>query len=421
VQIGPDGFFHLTYCTKIHPGHGWDELFRNLRAYVPQLKENLAPDRAFGLGLRLSAQESEELLARDRMARFQEFLAGNNLYVFTLNGFPFGSFHGPRVKSEVFAPDWRERSRVNYTLRLIEILARLLPSGMEGSISTLPLSYKPWLHGEDGAAGLRITENLVEVVHRLVQVKEETGKFIHLDLEPEPDGLLEVSQEVVDFYRDWLLARGAPLLTAKAGVPLSRAGELLREHLQVCLDTCHLAVAYEDPAAALEALAQNGIRVGKVQITAGLKVPLPDHGPQRASLARELEPFARSPYLHQVIARGPDGGRRQFRDLVEALPRLAEAGDREWRIHYHMPLFVDRYGVLSCTQEETLAVLRLLKERLFCRHLEIETYTWELLPGDLKVELLESLRREYRWVLEAMGGEEAGGKMLGHSEQTIIT
>jgi hypothetical protein len=143
--------------------------------------------------------------------------------------------------------------------------------------------------------------------------------------------------------------------------------------------------------------------VGKVQVTSGLKVSLWKEEPPRARLARQLEPFARSPYLHQVIARGPDGGQRQFRDLGEALPRLGEPGDREGRIHFHMPLFVDRYQMLSTTQDDTRAVLELLSERRFCRHLEIETYTWEVLPEGLKAGLLESLVQEYRWVLEALG------------------
>jgi len=125
VQVGPEGFFHLTYCTKIHPGHGWDDLMANLRAYAPALKARLAPDQSFALGLRLSAAESTELLTGDRLGEFQDFLDRNNLYVFTLNGFPYGDLTGPAVKSQIFAPDWRQEARVRYTLDLIEILRQL--------------------------------------------------------------------------------------------------------------------------------------------------------------------------------------------------------------------------------------------------------------------------------------------------------
>jgi sugar phosphate isomerase/epimerase len=402
VRIGPEGFFHLTYCTKIHPGRGWEELFSNLRRYVPALKARLEPSRSFGLGLRLSASESRELLAGNHLSEFQDFLAAHDLYVFTLNGFPYGDLTGPVVKSRIFAPDWREPDRVRYTQDLIEILRRLLPPGAEGSISTIPLSYKAWIAAGDREARVLMVRNLVQVTAELARIKAAEGKLIHLDLEPEPDGLLEVSREVADFFQDWLLEVGAPILAETAGIGLAAASQWLMEHIGVCLDTCHLAVEYEEPLAALGRLAAAGIRVGKVQITAGLKVALPGEAEARAALARQLTPFTCSPYLHQVIGRDVDGGRVQFPDLAPALPHLSEGPARHWRIHYHMPLFVENYQGLESTHADTRAVLALLKERRFSRHLEIETYTWEWLPPDLKLDLLDSLYREYLWVLKAM-------------------
>jgi sugar phosphate isomerase/epimerase len=403
VQIGPEGFFHLTYCTKIHPGHGWEELFGNLRRYAPALKARLAPDKPFGLGLRLSAAECRELLAGDRLQKFQDFLERHDLYVFTLNGFPYGDLTGPIVKSQIFAPDWREESRRLYTLDLIDILRRLLPPGVEGSISTTPLSYKAWIAPGDPEAWAGITLNLVRVTRRLAQIKAAEGKMIHLDLEPEPDGLLEVSREVADFFRDWLLPVGGPILAEASRVGLPEAHQWLREHIQVCLDTCHLAVEHEDPAAALDTLAASGIRVGKVQITAGLKVAFPEGAGRRKTLASQLRPFTYSPYLHQVIGQDENGRRLQFPDLGPALPRLTQGLGRNFRIHYHMPLFVEKYQYLESTHADTRAVLSLLKDRGFARHLEIETYTWEWLPADLKSDLLDSLHREYLWVLAALG------------------
>ncbi len=402
MQIGPDGIFHLTYCTKIHPGRGWEELLANLRTCLPPLQARLAPGRSFGVGLRLSAGESAELLAADNLPQFQEFLAQHDLYVFTLNGFPYGNLDGPAVKSRIFAPDWRQEARLRYTLRLVDILAALLPSGMEGSISTLPLSYKPWIAAADAGAWERITRNLALVAAKLLQVKEQ-GVMIHLDLEPEPDGLLERSGEVADFFQQWLLPVGGPMLAEVAGLSLAQAQQGLLEHIRVCLDTCHLAVEFEDPEAALAAWAPLGIRVGKLQITAGLEVDLPDTVAGRAALARQLEPFTRSPYLHQVIGRDGDGGQPHFADLAAALPGLPACPDRRWRIHYHMPLFVEQHQQLRSTFADTRACLALLRERRFTRHLEIETYTWEWLPPELKTDLLESLHREYRWVLDCLG------------------
>ena len=161
----------------------------------------------------------------------------------------------------------------------------------------MPLSYQAWVGADDAEASQEITDNLVRLMARLIEVEEETGRLIHLDLEPEPDGLLECSREVVEFFQRWLLSRGAPELARIAGLSKDEGRRRLLRHLRVCLDTCHLAVAYEDPAAALEVLAHNGIQVGKVQITAGLKITVPPNG-RRAVLARQLEPFTRSPYLH---------------------------------------------------------------------------------------------------------------------------
>ncbi len=404
MQIGPDGLFHLTYCTKVHPGRGWPELFGNLRSLAPRLRARLAPEQPFGLGLRLSAAESRELLAGDALARFQDFLAAQQLYVFTLNGFPYGALGTRPVKEQIFAPDWRAPRRLDYTLRLVDILARLLPEGGEGGISTVPLSYKPWIAAGDAAALAAIIDNLVRLTARLIRVEEEQGRLIHLDLEPEPDGLLECSGEVVEFFQDWLLPRGGPRLARAAGLSPDEARRRLLRHLRVCLDTCHLAVAYEDPAAALSSLAQAGIRVGKVQITAGLEVTLtdkPDHG-RRAPLAQQLEPFCQSPYLHQVRIREDRGRVRRFPDLRPALPLLDHGPGGQWRIHYHLPLFMERFGALTSTREETRTVLKLLQAQKFCSHLEIETYTWEWLPPGLKRELLEFLTEEYNWVLTVM-------------------
>jgi hypothetical protein len=404
MQIGPGGCFHLTYCTKIHPSRGWPEQLACLKALVPQLKARLAPERPFGLGLRLSDMESRELLAGDNLAQLQDFLTQNDLYVFTLNGFPYGALDGVApVKDSIFAPDWRQDARLSYTLRLIDILKRLLPPGVEGGISTVPLSYKPWLTGDLPGALSRITANLAQVAAALIRIAAEEGRRLHLDLEPEPDGQLEHSREVVSFYQDWLLKEGAVRLAQELSLTPAEARERLLEHIRICLDTCHLAVEFEEPAAVLEAFSREGIKIGKVQITAGLEVaPGPEAG-SRAAAARQLKAFTRSPYLHQVIRRGADGARWQFPDLAAALPQLTSGSREPWRIHYHMPLFVERHGRLASTHRETRAVLELLRQRPFSRHLEIETYTWEWLPPGLKLDLLESLHREYRWVLEALG------------------
>lgn len=394
--------FQLTYCTNIHPAHGWEEVFSSLQRYAPALKARLSPDRPFGIGLRLSGQESAELLEGDRLATLRSFLDSAGLYVFTMNGFPYGTFHGQPVKADVHAPDWRDEERVQYTLRLATILAELLPEGGTGGISTSPLSYKAWIDAGDRATWELLTGNVVRVAEELVRVRRTQGKLIHLDIEPEPDGLLENSVELVRFFQEWLLADGACGLADRLGIPVEEARASLLEHIRVCLDTCHVAVAYEEPADVLARLEAAGIKVGKVQISSALRVQLPAEEHARQALRMSLAPFVESTYLHQVVQRNHDGTLSRFPDLPAALDAIGDERAKEWRIHFHVPIFVERYGDFWSTQDGILETFALLRERPFCDELEIETYTWDVLPPSLKAELRESICREYEWVLHVL-------------------
>jgi sugar phosphate isomerase/epimerase len=355
MEIGEG--LHLTYCTNIHPANGWEAVRESLRAHAPALKARLSPDAPFGIGLRLSGAESAELLEGDLLARFREWLDGEGLYVFTLNAFPHGAFHGQPVKAGVHAPDWRSEERVAYTLRMAEILAALLPDGQAGTISTNPLSYRPWLEGDDWEL---CTANVVRVGEALRDTR------IALAIEPEADGALADCADLIRWWPD----------------------ELDREHVTVCFDACHAAVAYEEPAEALDALDDAGIRVGKVQLSAALRL--------EPAMRDQLRPFADPIYLHQVAQRNPF---RTWPDLPEALS--AERGGDEWRVHFHVPIFLERYGELESTQDHLRAVIGLA--RGVTSQLEIETYTWDVLPADLKGSPVDSIAREYEWVLGVLG------------------
>jgi sugar phosphate isomerase/epimerase len=351
VQVA-DGL-HLTYCTNIHPAVGWEAVLDSLRAHAPELKARLSPDAPFGIGLRLSGDESRELLADGRLGEFKAWLDGEGLYVFTINGFPHGTFHGQPVKADVHAPDWRTEERVAYTLRLAEILSALLPEGVDGTISTSPLSYKPW------------TDDLDACTANVRRVDEELrGTRVSLAIEPEADGSLADVGELIAWWPDGL------------------------EHVTVCFDACHSAVAFEEPEEALDALDAAGIRVGKAQLSAALKLPV---------IARaELERFADPIYLHQVTQRGKDGSLVTWPDLPEALDGYG--GGEEWRVHFHVPIFVERYGALESTQDHLRRCIR----RVRTSHLEIETYTWDVLPAELKASSVDSIAREYEWVLDVL-------------------
>lgn len=384
--------FELTYCSNIHPAEGWPQVFNSLRRHAPELKSRLCPDAPFGIGLRLANREAVELLEGTNLQEFGTFLHETGLYVALLNGFPYGCFHDRRLKDQVFAPDWHTTERVEYTLNLVEILRRLLPEGLDGGVSTCPLSYKRWYAGASLPDWDLLIRNLLIVAEAMLDAKRRYGCVIHLDIEPEPDGLIENTSEFVQFF-ERLLRQGSPLLAKSAHLTNSQAEEALREHIAICYDLCHFAVEREEPDSTLRTLRSAGIRIGRVQLSSAVTVALSPPGPQRKQLQDTLASLADPVYLHQTI-----GDSERFADLPDGIARLESSTDSEWRIHYHVPLFLSDYGNLGSTQSDVrnaLAQLTLVE----ARHLEIETYTWSVLPPDLKLDIVDSIEREYRWVL----------------------
>jgi hypothetical protein len=394
--------FHLTYCSNIHPGETWSQVFANLEQYIPPLKVRLAPEKSFGIGLRLSDLAAKELLEGDNLEQFQSWLRDRDLYIFTLNGFPFKGFHHQVVKDKVYAPDWSEKSRLHYTLNLIAILAILLPDGIDGGISTLPLSYKPW-HANTDVVFKESSINLALATAEMSRIYDQTGKLLHLDLEPEPDGLLENTSEVIDFFNNCLLPIGGDYLAQLLDISDDIAQEKLREHIRICYDTCHFAVEYEDPNLVFARLQELDIKIGKIQLSAALKVNIEAN--EREKIRDRLSPFAESTYLHQVIERWHDGTLHHYNDLIAALPHLEQTPAEEWRIHFHVPIFIHDYEFLQSTQDDIVAVLNLLKDNAVCNHLEIETYTWDVLPPQMKLDLLSSIEREYKWVISVISDQ----------------
>ena len=388
MNLDAEGSLQLTYCTNIHPADGWAAVDANIRRIAPALKAKLSPAGRFGLGLRLSAREARELLEGSRLDEFKAFLDAEDLYVAIINGFPYGPFHGTPVKAQVYAPDWRDQARVAYTLDLIEILKRLLPADLDGGVSTAPLSYKAWMSRDVAAGWALIAANVKRVADRLARVRDESGAVIHLDIEPEPDCLLETTDETVRFFGEHL---NTPAL---------------REHVRVCFDCCHVSVEHEDPLQALDSYRRAGIKIGRVQLSSAIDVRLPDDAAQRAHVAARLGPFADPVYLHQVVE-DRDGRRRQFPDLGDALQTMSafaeatsdKATDSHWRIHFHVPLFTGEYDGLGSTQHDVRTVIAAAKATGFTRHLEIETYTWDVLPPALKIDVVQSIAREYDWVI----------------------
>jgi sugar phosphate isomerase/epimerase len=377
---------HLGYCTNIHRGETWEETFRGLQDYTLRVKERVADGKPYGIGLRLSEQAVRQLKADSELIQFKRWLDKNDCYVFTINAFPYGAFHGQRVKEQVFRPDWTTTERLDYTRSVFDVLAELLPKGVPGSVSTLPGSHKEFGVGLEELNA--IFKNLTSCREHIERLTDKYGHDLHLGLEPEPLGLFETSGETLKFF-----------------------GLYLDEHpkdrdffhfVGLNYDTCHLAIEYEDPAVALERITGSGIRLSKLHFSSALKFK-----PSAENL-RRLRGFDEPVYFHQVVIwDGNEVPLRRFRDLPEAL-EFAEKNPgewgSEWRVHFHIPIHAQPSGEFGTTQDHLLGAMDWLgKNPTKCQHIEMETYTWEVLPEEMRTgDVVDQLAKEYDWCLAEM-------------------
>jgi len=375
---------HLAYCTNIHRGETWAEVLGNLETYALAVRDRVCPDRPYALGLRLGDLAARQLAQPGALPAFQEWLKEHDCYVFTLNGFPWGPFHGTRVKEQVYLPDWTDPRRLDYTRLLFDLLVQLLPEGVNGSVSTVPGAFKAAVQSD--AQVRTMIHHLWACIDHLDALHQQSGRLLHLDLEPEPLCFLETTPETVRFFDQLRQARpGDPRLT---------------KHLRVNYDACHLAVEFEEPREALQRLQHGGVRIGKFHLSSALAVR-----PASETLTA-LRAFADPVYLHQVAARRADGSLERITDLPEALNRSPDlwASDTEWRIHYHIPLHSPPAPLWNTTVDHLHGILDALEEDPgLCEHLEMETYTWEVLPPTLAArDVVSQLVAESRWTLDQL-------------------
>jgi len=285
----------LTYCTNIHAGESWPQHLQSLRECVPSIRERLGTSQ-MGIGLRLGGAAIESLQSHEAREELIDFM-GDDYSVFTINAFPFGPFHGEPVKENVYAPDWSTPERLDYTVKVAELLAPLVACHASnnnfGSISTVPGTFKPLVAGREEA----IRQNLVNCVAQLVKIKRDSGVEIALALEPEPYCMLETIDETVQWFQDYGFAKESCAQLGKlCGVSAADAEVLLRTHLGVCYDVCHAAVEFENAHDSLATLKSAGIGIPKVQLSSALRVSKMDH-----ETAARLSEFNEPVYLHQVI------------------------------------------------------------------------------------------------------------------------
>jgi hypothetical protein len=366
----------LTYCTNIHPGESWEDVKRNLTGHVLDVKAAVAPRELFPIGLRLSARAASEIDDAEA-ARFLDWCQANDCFVLSVNGFPYGDFHGTRVKEAVYLPDWRDPERVAYTKRLADLLALWLQPGNRASISTVPVAFKEGFSDKDWP---RVRANLIEVSEHLEEIRQSRELEIGLAFEPEPCCVLETTSEAVDFF-------------SRMALP-----DACADLVGLCFDCCHQAVEFEEPSVSLSLLEEARIRIFKVQVSSALRA--------RPDEIDAIAGFAEPTYLHQVVARWHDDSLSKHADLpafLADIPQERRAELVECRVHFHVPIFAKRLGSCGTTQFFLEDLLPRLDPEI---PLEVETYSWGVLPPELRAATVSmDIIRELEWVRAQQAGD----------------
>ena len=389
-----NGLGHLTYSTLVHPGDDWAQMWDSLVTYVPKVKERWAKNHRFGVSLRLSAA-SASTLAKSQAERdkLKKFLNDNNMYLYTVNAFPYGPFKGTIVKEQVYEPDWRSEERTTYTKNVADVLADVSPDDVSPSIQSAPLGFKPRVTGPDVVDSF--TDHVIRVCAHLVDVETRTGRVVTLALEPEPYCFLETTDETVEYFTKHIYSgKSAEKLAKLARMPISEAHVALRRHVGIVFDICHQAVEFEDIGACLQKLVDAGIPIFKLQEAAALHVP-----EVTQKIVDVLKNYSKTIYLTQTVEK-KNGKLTRFLNLEDAFAAWEKnPGPREWRTHFHVPVFLEDLGPFRTTRFAIEDALRFHKAKPLSRQLEIETYTWDVLPDNLKTgDIVDYVCRELDWV-----------------------
>ncbi len=383
---------HLTYCLNIHSGETWDDNIKAIRTYSTQVKQCISQNQPFGLGLRLSSLAADTLTDSARLDEVKAELFSLGMYAFTVNAFPHGRFHDTRIKEKVYQPDWSHAERLAYTNKTAHILATLLPDGMDGSISTVPVGYKSEAKTE---AQLQTSAaNLAEAAVYLARLNDSTGRTVRLALEPEPDCIIEDAESLVSYFQESLLRSGIIWLKSKHGIGKSQAEQILRSYIGACVDTCHFDVVFKDPLEAYRKIHCAGFCIPKVQLSSAISYT------DKALAMQSFRHLIDGVYLHQTRIKRKDGTIVRLHDLEdnrqteEQLTELEEA-----RIHYHVPLYeFECHGITPTLGYTNNGFLKAAAENT-C-HFEIETYTAPFLKEAIGTDIVNSIVKEYKTVIE---------------------
>ena len=392
--------YQVGYCTNVHAGRDLPTVLDNLVKHSLPIRKLVDSEQPLCVGLWFSEVSAAQALQPESLASLKNQLEMFQLVPFTLNGFPQGDFHSRVVKHRVYQPTWWQRERLDYTLNLIRLLDQLLPYGQVGSISTLPISWSNPRPTRDQLK--QAASQLIEVANVLHRQFELTGRKIVIAIEPEPGCYLTDSSTFRMFFNEYLRASSLPHGTS----------DIVGKYLTLCHDVCHAAVMYEDQAIELQQLKNDEIAIGKVQVSSAIKVDWDAMTAfERMEAYEQLKGFAEDRYLHQV---NRANSANEVRELIEDLPAAMSSVSNsavlsgEWRIHFHVPIFLAKLGLIQSTQNEIVKLLDVLTGPVehrpaFTGHFEVETYAWGVLPEALRVgSLNEGIAMEVAWFNNAL-------------------
>ena len=370
----------LCYCGNVHAAADLEELLQSI-ADGPALVRSELGANTLSYGLWVSDRALSQSKTEEHF-RLRAALESNQIQVSTMNAFPLGNFHAEVVKYRVYKPNWTDPERAQYTLGCAELLEMLLPEGQrQGTISTLPLGYRSDFETPESVA--TASRALCQLALDLEERARTSSASIRVCLEPEPGCALESGDDFIEFW-------SGPLAEAAAA---SGAQDAVSHHLGICIDTCHHALAFEEPRRLLQSLRDASIPIGKIQLSSAAR--LDPTAPEALAAMRELD---EARFLHQVRTRSSDGQLAGCDDLAEvaSLPR-----DGEWRVHFHLPIHHTSFGALGTTQAFLNEIMDELSELGTTPHLEIETYTWHVLPAEHRpkgaAELAKCIASEWRY------------------------
>jgi hypothetical protein len=379
ILRGPGGRrVRLAYCLNAHAGETLEDVEAALES-AARVRERLGL-ATLGVGLWLTANIARAGAADDALlARIRGWLDERALLAFTANAFPIGGFHAPRVKAEVYRPSWLEHGRARYTSDVARCLARLLPEGEdEATISTVPVAWRGHVH--EAAAARRSVEFVLVALRDLARIRSESGKRLRLAFEPEPGCVVETTDEAIALH-------------AEIGAACGAEAHLARDHVALCFDCCHQAVMGEDLPRSLARLRTAGAPVAKMHLSSAV-----------AGAVADLAPLAEPRWLHQVVC---DDGRRA--DDLETVARDPAWQAARARCHFHVPIYAERLASgLATTRGALAAAIDVALDGPGpAPDLEVETYTWSVLPeGERPAGIVEGIALEMEWALARL--EERG-------------